>query len=722
MAGESHRWKFIRSGGVDQVVIRSGADIVNLEHLDQKLWVALACPTRGVHFDPRTLDLIDADDDGRIRAPELIAVSHWVRDHFADPDVLMGGGDSVPLAAINEATASGKTLAADARALLNLVGKPDASAIALADLEERLDRLAKVGLNGDGIVPEAAADDPDTAKLIALIIDTVGGIDDRTGKPGVDQEHVNTFFTQAETLDAWRATAKGSAEIEPLGADSRAAAEALAAVKAKIDDYFARCELAAYDASATAPLNPDVDDYRKLGGDVLTNETDAIARLPLATAGPRQPLPLRDNVNPAWAARIDTFRIKTAEPLLGSAPRGGALDSLTESDWRNLEARLAPCRKWLDARPDTKLDAIPPAELQALLADESKARIEALIARDAEAGPSNDRIDELERLMRFKRDLVHLLNNFVSFSEFYSREGAIFQAGTLYLDARSCDLAVAVNDIAQHAKLAGLSKVYLAYCECTRPGQKRTIAAAFTAGDVDYLLVGRNGIFYDREGKDWDATITKVIESPLSIRQAFFLPYKKFLRMIEEQVAKRAAASDQRAQGTLTRLATQASEAGPVRPSPAEAALRDRQRRIDVGTVAALGVALGSISAVLVGVFAKFVELGWWIPVALLGIILAISGPSMLIAWLKLRQRSLGPLLDAGGWAINGRMRINVPLGGALTQTAHVPPSAERRMRDPFRQSRAGRYAVVLLLVVAAIAITAWRMGLIGGVPMPGAG
>ena len=75
-----HRWNFLRAGGIDQVVIRSGADVANLEHLDQKLWVALACPTRGVWFDPRTLDLIDTDGDGRIRPPELVAVSRWVRD------------------------------------------------------------------------------------------------------------------------------------------------------------------------------------------------------------------------------------------------------------------------------------------------------------------------------------------------------------------------------------------------------------------------------------------------------------------------------------------------------------------------------------------------------------------------------------------------------------------------------------------------------------------
>src|SRR5690606_37691503 len=133
--------------------------------------------------------------------------------------------------------------------------------------------------------------------------------------------------------------------------------------------------------------------------------------------------------------------------------------------------------------------------------------------------------------------------------------------------------------------------------------------AAFTAGGVDFLFVGRNGIFYDREGKDWDATITKLIENPTSIGQAFFSPYKKFVRMIEEQVAKRAAAKDATVTANLDAQAAKlADSANPAAPAPAAAG-----KKTDVGTVAAIGVALGFISAVLVGIFGKFIELGPWI-------------------------------------------------------------------------------------------------------------
>jgi hypothetical protein len=48
----------------------------------------------------------------------------------------------------------------------------------------------------------------------------------------------------------------------------------------------------------------------------------------------------------------------------------------------------------------------------------------------------------------------------------------------------------------------------------------------------------------------------------------------------------------------------------------------------------------------------------------------------MAIAWLKLRKRNLGPILDANGWAVNAKAKMNVPFGGALTGVAALPPGA----------------------------------------------
>ena len=65
---------------------------------------------------------------------------------------------------------------------------------------------------------------------------------------------------------------------------------------------------------------------------------------------------------------------------------------------------------------------------------------------------------------------------------------------------------------------------------------------------------------------------------------------------------------------------------------------------------------------------------------------LMISGPSMAMAWFKLRNRNLGPLLDANGWAVNARARINIPFGTSLTQLAKLPEGAERALTDPYAE------------------------------------
>ena len=292
---------------------------------------------------------------------------------------------------------------------------------------------------------------------------------------------------------------------------------------------------------------------------------------------------------------------------------------------------------------------------------------------------------DVEKLVRYHRDLFRLLNNFVAFTDFYSADGwATFQIGTLYLDGRACELCVRVDDAGKHAALAGLAKTFLAYCDCTRPGgEKMTIAAAFTGGDSDNLMIGRNGLFYDRKGRDWDATITKIIENPISIRQAFWAPYKKLVRLVEEQVAKRAAAADAAANSQLTTAATTVTHADKAKPA--------EPKKIDVGTVAALGVAFGAIGTALATVAGYAVGLlhlpFWQVCLALAGLLLLVSGPAMLIAWLKLRQRNLGPILDANGWAINGRVRMNVPFGGSLTAVAELPPGATTTLDDPFAEA-----------------------------------
>src|SRR4051812_48854839 len=118
-----HRWKFFRAGGVDQVALESAADLINLDSLDQKLWVALSCPVKGVEFDTRTLELIDTDKDGRIRAPDMIAAAKWAAANLKNPEMLLNPTEALPLDAINDSTEEGRRLLGSARQILLNLGK-----------------------------------------------------------------------------------------------------------------------------------------------------------------------------------------------------------------------------------------------------------------------------------------------------------------------------------------------------------------------------------------------------------------------------------------------------------------------------------------------------------------------------------------------------------------------------------------------------------------------
>jgi hypothetical protein len=209
-------------------------------------------------------------------------------------------------------------------------------------------------------------------------------------------------------------------------------------------------------------------------------------------------------------------------------------------------------------------------------------------------------------------------------------------------------------------------------------------------------MVGRNGLFIDRGGRDWDATITKIIDNPISIRQAFSAPYKKLVRLIEEQVAKRAAEEEAAADERLTGAAMGVATVDRPKPPP---------RKVDVGTVAALGVAFGALAtafAAIAGYASGLLKLPFWqLCVAIAGLMLLVSGPSMVIAWIKLGKRNLGPILDANGWAVNARARLNVPFGASLTGLAKLPPGHVLSVQDRFgdRRSPWPRLALFVVLV-----------------------
>ncbi|HUJ25093.1 MAG TPA: hypothetical protein VLW85_03685 [Myxococcales bacterium] len=673
----AHRFKFYRVGGLDQVALETGADLAALEELDQKLWVALSCPVQGLEIDSGTLQLLDTDNDGRVRAGEILGAIRWCKARLRKLDALIPSADGLKLADIDDSNPAGKALLGACRQILAHKGKPQADSLGVADVADVSRVFDGTRFNGDGVITPASADDGETRKAIEDAIACGGGTPDRSGAPGIDKARLDAFYGELQAFADW----SRSGVAAPDGY------EALQAVRVKVDDWFNRCRIAEFDPQALVPpQQPPAD----------------LAALPLARIEAGAVLPLLEKVNPAWSGALQTLQQTAVAALFGPQKT-----HLTHIEWQQMQPRFAAYEAWLSTKKGATVEKLGAARVQELLQGPVRARIEALIAQDLAVQPEADAIADAVRMARYRRDLHTLLMNFVNFADFYADDRqAVFQSGTLYLDSRSCDLCVRVADPGAHAALASLSRMYIAYCECKRPGESMKIAACFTQGDSDYLMAGRNGVFYDRQGRDWDATIVRVVDNPISIRQAFFAPYKKFIRLIEEQ-AQKFAESKQKEEDAALAAAAQGNVAPPAK-GPVDVGKM-------VGIIAALGVGVGAIGTIFGGFVSGFMNLQpWWAKlVGIAGAMMAISGPSMALAWLKLRQRTLGPMLEANGWAVNSRVKVGIPLGTALTAIKALPPGSSRSLDDPFEDKRARRrrritYAV-LILVAIALGVARWQ-------------
>lgn len=706
---KSHTWRFFRSGGLDQVRISRGADIEALSQLDPKLWVALACPVQGLDIEERTLALIDTDGDGRVRVPEILAAVDYLQRRLASLDSLVVAPGRLPLAELRTDTPEGQAAVEAAQRWLGVAQRSDATELQVDDLPPQAQRWAGLRFNGDGVITAESLDDPRLIQALERVAAVVGTVPDRSGAPGIAADQLATYRERSAAWRAWWAAgADCAAALSAWVPDGRANSlmaliEVHQAVAPAVAQFFADRRSLAYD-----PDQPLRSGAAAEGESVL----------PLARADRHTELPLGMGLNPWWTPAITRWRECVLSPAMG------AIDTLSEAAFVALQAQWAPALQWWSQRPPGA-PADWTMEAMEAYGGEVWSQLDAAMALDASSAPSQSGADDLEKLVRLHRDFLHLLHNFVSFEDFYAGQGrASFLVGRLFLDAREAALCLRVDDPGRHAVLASLSKCYLAYVDCTRAAGAECmgVVAVFTQGDGDYLTVGRRGLFMDRQGQDWDAIVTRIVDAPISIRQAFWAPYKKFLRLIEEQLVRRASAAQ--AQGDA-RLGTQAAavvqadavaKAGdkPAPAAPAGPAAGTPQpagdaRRIDLGTIALIGTAISGVAAMVGLVLEKFLGLGVYMPLGLLGALLLISGPSMVIAALKLRQRSLGPLLDANGWAINGRVKLTLPLGLTLTRMAQLPKGSQLSLTDPFAERRSPWPWILAVAGVALLGFYALR-------------
>ena len=687
-------------GGVPRVRIETGSDIAHLGELDQKMWTVLSCPVKGLEIDERTLELMDSDHDGKIRVHEVVAAAKWLTSVLVNPDLLLKQSSTLRLIDISQKTDDGKKIYHSAKEILKNLGL-EKEEISLADIADRTAIFAKTQFNGDGVITAQSTDDEAAQNAIAACIQTIGATPDRSGIDGVTAEQIAAFYTALADYAAWNAS---RCDL-PYGDNTEAALSAYNALKEKIDDYFVRCKLAAFNASALATLDVSLERLENANEKNLTACMDEIAALPLARIAAAG-LPCEGGINPAWESAFAALKQLVFDVDFPHAK------AISEAEWQQVADKFAPYIAWKAAK---KGDAVEPLGLDAvtkLLKQDKKADLLALVENDKAFEGDADAIELVDKLLHLCRDFYTLLRNFVTFADFYVRDTnkkAIFQAGTLYIDQRSCDLCLKVADMGRHNTMAAASGMFLIYCDCysKQKDQTMSIVAVMTSGDVNNLTVGKNAVFYDRDGLDWDATVTKIVDNPISIGQAFWSPYRKFGKFIEDQINKFAAEKDNKLTGEVTGKISESTEKMATADVAATPPADKKTQAFDIakfcGIFAAIGMALGYIGGFLVSCVTGFLALTWWqMPLALIAIMLLISGPSMIMAWLKLRRRNLSPLLNANGWAVNSNVPVNILFGATLTKTAAFP---KLNLKDPFVKRGMPTWRKVLYIVLAAIVV-----------------
>ena len=692
MATKKHSWNYDNVGGSTRVKITTGADIAHLGELDLKKWTVLSCPTTGLDIDDKSLKYIDADSDGRIRVNDIIATSQWLTAVIKDADLLLKGADSIDVEQFNLENADGLKLYNSAKQILVNLGK-EGSVISLADTKDITAIFAKTRFNGDGVITEQTPEDAEVAAVISAIINTVGSVADRSGANGVNAELIEKFYQALADYLAWNEAAVEA----PYGADTDKAIEAYNALDLKVKDYFVRAKLASFSPESAMKLDVQTALIESISADNLTGKTEEIAAYPIARITDKAELDIKATINPAWSSKFNTLIsiVKPKEKVL------------TEETWAAIGASFAAYNAWKAAKKGGEVESLGIDAIKKILADDKKLALLDFVAQDLALKETADGIDMVDKFLYIYRDFYRLLRNFVTFQDFYTRNKnvkAVFQSGRLIIDQRECRMCMLVTDMAKHNTMASASGMYLVYCDCTTKASptKLNIVAAVTVGEIGDLVVGKNAIYFDNKGQMWDAVITKIIDNPISIGQAFWSPYRRMATTVENLINKTAADKD----AAMMKDANAKINAAPA-AKPAEGENKAPTPPFDIakfaGIFAAIGMAVGMIGTALAGILESFKGFAWWQYIGIfIGIMMCISGPAMIMAWMKLRRRNIAPLLNANGWAINASSKISIPFGETLTDIAKFP---KLKIKDPYAKKGISKWMKWTISLVSLVIV-----------------
>jgi len=672
---------FNQYGKTFQLRIETAEDLSAVLELDESLWVATSAPADVFRCDPGFIALLDSDATGRIHTGEVKQAIRWFLDVLTDRSKLSERTNHVPLAAINQASPEGAEVHRSAVYVLKALGRDAESAISLKRVRQFLSKLKEQPLNGDGVLVPAAAKDAETAQLILDVIATVGGETDASGALGVTGDRLKLFREQVEACLSWRALGSSVADshgltVRPFGAQTDAMHAVFAQHAAAVDHFFDLCRAVRFDPRMAARMHCSEADLDALDLSQPGDVTACLRLASLATPNREDCLPLiPDALNPLYAAWVGQLKTTVLDPILGET------DEVLHADqWLRVKRAIQPFADYLAAQKGAMVAALSDAQLRQYHESNVYDEVQKLITADRAVADMLKGIHEVERLVLYHQHLLRLANNFVSFSELYLPPiRAMFEEGSVLLDGRWFDLALRVNDVAKHSAIAQSSNIFTLYLEVSQmaPGGTFMIAVPATAGAKGNLGVGKRGVFFDWQGREYDAVVVRIIDNPISLREALVAPFVRLWSFVLGKIEAMSGTLEKQLQTSADALIATPATGAPPTAAPAVVPAGGGFANGPAGMLVGLSLSAAAIGSAFAFITKTFAGLSSGQLVAgVFGAALVVAVPVSLIAILKLRRQDLSALLEGCGWAINARMRFDNAQRCSFTRRKPYPLTA----------------------------------------------
>ena len=688
---------FRNYGGSYQLRIQDAQDLDRIQALDETRWAATSVPVSSLNCDPVFASYVDTDQNGRIRTDEVKAASEWLSRFLADRSRLSDGTDVLRLDDIDISHPQGKKLRSSAELILTNLNASKAQEISLAQVRDVQSIMASAANNGDGIISPDATSDADLAQFITSVMETVGSVLDASGKPGISRDRLNEFVREAELYLAWKEEGEipegeDNTGVMPWGTETPQAYALMAGLEEKIEQYFSQCAMVRFDERAAAQMQLRQKELEEIDFTDKSMMEARVKEAPLAVPDPEGILNFDARINPLYADGLLDLKEKVLKCALGKPVK-----QLTQKQWDEVKNIFAAYREWLKNERGAKVGKLGVDGLHRCLNGSYKERVNALITEDLAVADDLNQIHNLEKLILYQRRLMELVNNFVSFPSLYNpQRRALFEMGTLVIDGRRMTFTMRVQDRQAHKKIAEKSFMYLLYVEITGRQDKDVkfeVVAVVTSGTAGSLRVGKRGIFFSIDGKEWDAEVVDIVENPISPWESVRAPFQQFAGFVKKQIDKFTKSN----QDKLEKSVTAPSASGTTRDLMLGGGV----------AIAALGSSFAYVTKALSQVKPGhvFVTLG--------GLVVVILLPGMVMGFLKIRKRDMGVLLEALGWAVNVRMRLNNTLGRLFTHTPYLPEGARKERRDAVKQfvkefgytPSGSRTPAIIVLIAVLIAL-----------------